>query len=212
VVLIDMLKAKQAKTQDPDTCADKTKTGKSKAQSSFKNVSTPVGSPIMTQIVAETPEASLDASTRPLPFSGSSPQRAASGQGDSEDSKSIEQSPACATVGKDDATIHLHRHPTDATIHAPGSPPKGGVAASERLTAVQGAGASSGDKRPRDDDNETAYMQNDALDEKVEKHRSSAEQSFKVLNFSFLRHLLAVFEVLVVLQHGFRACRLPLAA
>jgi hypothetical protein len=55
-------------------------------------------------------------------------------------------------------------------------------------------------------------MQNDALDEKVEKHRSSGEQSFKVLNFSFLRHLLAVFELLVVLQHGFRARSLLLAS
>ena len=41
MVLIDMLKAKQAKTQDPDTCADKAKTGTSKAQSSLKNISTP---------------------------------------------------------------------------------------------------------------------------------------------------------------------------
>ena len=60
----------------------------------------------------------------------------------------------------------------------PGTHPKGGVAASERLTAVEGAGASSGDKRPHDDDTETAFMQNDALDEKVEKHRSSGEHSF----------------------------------
>jgi hypothetical protein len=189
-----MLKAKQAKTQDPDTCADKTKTGTSKAQSSLKNISTPVGSPIMTQIVAETPDASLDASTRHLPFSGRSPERAGSCQGDSGDSKSIEQPPACASVGKDDAvgnddaTIHLHRHPTDATIHPHLHPTSLAIpsvtvrpiVSSERLTAVEGAGASSGDKRPRDDDTETAYMQNDALDEKVEKHRSSAEHSVKL--------------------------------
>jgi hypothetical protein len=35
---------------------------------------------------------------------------------------------------------------------------------------------------------------------------------FKVLNFSFLRHLLAVFEILVVLQHEFRARSLLFAA
>jgi hypothetical protein len=37
------------------------------------------------------------------------------------------------------------------------------------------------------------------------------EMLFKVLNFSFLRHLLAVFELLVVLQHEFRARNLLFA-
>ena len=37
-------------------------------------------------------------------------------------------------------------------------------------------------------------------------HESLCQQMrFKVLNFSFLRHLLAMFELFVVLQHEFRA-------